>query len=212
MENESFKYRITFCKRWTGRMLSHLDVMRGWSRALRRTGMPVYFSQGFNPRPHVSYLTPPLGLGQTSECETIGIRLNQDVNLERLREELENKAPAGTLFLDVAPAPDEKLKFSRIDYLLLAQDEDLESNSLNKETLFEIAPEMFSDPPREIDIHDCGDYRDTFSGGHNPLQFYNRAFLLSVNHNPERGSPTKIIGGRLVDLDAPHHFHRIRFS
>ena len=212
MENAAFKYRIKFCKCWTGRMLSHLDMMRGWSRALRRTGMPVHFSQAFNPRPQVSYLPPPLGLGQTSECETIGFRIEQDVMIERLRDELENKTPTGTIFLNVAPAPDEKLKYSRIDYLLLAQDEDLETNSLNKETLLEIAPEIFIEPPREIAISECGNYRITFSERHNPLQFFNRAFLLSVIHNPERGSPTKTIGAHLAALDAPYHFHRIKFS
>jgi hypothetical protein len=212
MENTSFKYRITFCKCWTGRMLSHLDMMRGWSRALRRTGMPVYFTQGFNPRPQVSYLTPPLGLGQTSECETIGFRFEQDVMIERLREELATKTPTGTIFLDVAPAPGEKLKFSRIDYLLLAQDEDLETNSLNKESLLEIEPGLFEEPPREIAIGECGGYRITFSGRHDPLQFFNRAFLLSVVHNPERGSPTKTIGAHLAALDAPYHFHRIKFA
>ena len=45
------RIRITYAKRGELRYTGHLDLQRVWERTLRRSGLPIVFSQGFNPLP-----------------------------------------------------------------------------------------------------------------------------------------------------------------
>jgi|GEM_PF-961140 len=86
---------VQFGKKWEARLLSHLDVMRALSRALRRTGLPIYFTEGFNPKPKVSYLTQPLAVGHTSECERFRFMLEEEKSVEETLRALAAKMPPG---------------------------------------------------------------------------------------------------------------------
>jgi radical SAM-linked protein len=73
----AIRIRVTFAKSEPMRFTSHLDLFRAWERTLRRAGVPVLFSQGFNPRPRFQ-LAAALPLGFTSECEVIDAWLTDD--------------------------------------------------------------------------------------------------------------------------------------
>jgi len=73
----AMRIRVTFSKTEAMRFTSHLDLYRAWERLLRRAGIPVKFSQGYNPRPRIQ-LASPLPLGITSNCEIIDIWLSND--------------------------------------------------------------------------------------------------------------------------------------
>ena len=49
------RYRIKFAKDGLAVYISHLDLMRTWERALRRAGLRLAFSAGFNPHPKMSF-------------------------------------------------------------------------------------------------------------------------------------------------------------
>lgn len=69
--------RIRFVFQKTGllRFLSHLEVMRALSRALRRAGVAVAYSQGFNPQPKLSLaLALPVGVEGRQELADIELR------------------------------------------------------------------------------------------------------------------------------------------
>ncbi|UCF79312.1 MAG: TIGR03960 family B12-binding radical SAM protein [Candidatus Eiseniibacteriota bacterium] len=68
------KYRFQYEKKGASRFLSHLDVVRVFSRALRASGLPVAYSGGFRVRPKVSF-GPPLPLGFTSSSEYLDVEL-----------------------------------------------------------------------------------------------------------------------------------------
>jgi radical SAM-linked protein len=51
---------------------SHLDLARLWERIIRRAGLPVIYSQGFNPRPKIQ-LAAALPLGYESKCEILDV-------------------------------------------------------------------------------------------------------------------------------------------
>jgi radical SAM-linked protein len=61
------RLRLRFSKRGKIRFTSHRDVARMWERALRRSGLPVAYSQGFVPHPLVSF-----GLALPTGCESDG--------------------------------------------------------------------------------------------------------------------------------------------
>jgi len=61
------RLRLRFSKTGKIRFTSHRDVARMWERALRRSGLPVAYSQGFVPHPLVSF-----GLALPTGCESDG--------------------------------------------------------------------------------------------------------------------------------------------
>jgi radical SAM-linked protein len=54
--------------------LSHLETMHGLLRAIRRAGLPVAYSQGYHPKPRVSF-GPALPVGLESVCEHLDLEL-----------------------------------------------------------------------------------------------------------------------------------------
>jgi radical SAM-linked protein len=88
-----FRQRLRVWFRVAGdkRYLSHHDMMRLWERAIRRAGLPLRMSQGFNPRPKLS-LAEPRSVGIASEAELLEFELadwvNPDAVLGALRREV----------------------------------------------------------------------------------------------------------------------------
>src|SRR5437016_531202 len=72
------RFRLTFSKGEEVRYISHLDLMRTWERILRRAGMKLAHSQGFNPRPRLVFAAP-LAVGTTSDAEILDIVLDEDL-------------------------------------------------------------------------------------------------------------------------------------
>jgi radical SAM-linked protein len=66
--------RIRFAKLGKVRFTSHRDVARIWERALRRAEVPVAYSEGFSPRPRLSF-----GLALSTGHESLGEYLDVDL-------------------------------------------------------------------------------------------------------------------------------------
>lgn len=93
--------RIRFSK--TGRMIyiSHLDINRLMTRAVRRAKLPMWYTEGFNPHPYIAFALP-LSLGQSSECEYMDIRIEGDMTNEQVKEKLSAVMPEGVGIVSVA--------------------------------------------------------------------------------------------------------------
>ncbi len=59
------------------KFISHLDMNRFMIRMIRKSGIPVWYSEGFNPHPYITFALP-LSLGFNSDYEVMDIRLDQD--------------------------------------------------------------------------------------------------------------------------------------
>lgn len=85
--------RATFSKSGDMRFISHLDLMRLFSRALRRTCLPVRITKGFSPHLKVS-IKRALKLGIESENEELDVymaeRIEQNFFMESLNKSLPN--------------------------------------------------------------------------------------------------------------------------
>lgn len=64
--------RIKFYKKNYLKYISHLDLMRLFQRSFNRAGIPINYSQGFNPHPRFS-IANPLALGIESDEEYMDI-------------------------------------------------------------------------------------------------------------------------------------------
>jgi radical SAM-linked protein len=95
----AMRLRITFAKTDLMRYTSHLDLHRAWERTIRRAGLPLAYSHGFNPRPKLN-LASALPLGFTSDCEIIDIWLESILPIESIKSALESAQPPGLKILD----------------------------------------------------------------------------------------------------------------
>lgn len=100
MNNDNLKLRICFDKHGKIRFTSHRDVARIWERTLRRASLPVAYSEGFSPRPKLSFGLA-LPTGHESDAEYLDIELDPErfdapaFDAEALAAELTTHLPVG---------------------------------------------------------------------------------------------------------------------
>lgn len=73
--------RVRFTRGEEVKFISHLDLMKVFERAIRRSGLPIAYSQGFNPHPQMVFGLP-LAVGMTSEGEYADFDLTQEIDPE----------------------------------------------------------------------------------------------------------------------------------
>jgi len=92
------RYRLQYEKKGSSRFLSHLDMVRALTRALRLSRLPVALSEGFTRRPRVSF-GPPLPLGFTGASEYLDVELASAPETDPV-EELNRILPPGVRVLE----------------------------------------------------------------------------------------------------------------
>lgn len=85
---------LEFAKKDAAAFISHLDLQRAFSRAIRRSGMPVKLSEGFNPHYTVSFASA-LALGLPSECECVEMQLTKQVSTDEFLQAMNEALPPG---------------------------------------------------------------------------------------------------------------------
>jgi radical SAM-linked protein len=86
------------------RYISHLDLLRAFERAVRRAGLPIAHTQGFNPRPRITWAAP-LPLGFTSETEMADCLLTAPVPPAEFAAGLGAQLPPALVLLSVEEIP-----------------------------------------------------------------------------------------------------------
>lgn len=102
---EAVNYRIKFAKLENLMYISHLDLIKTLRRIIRRAELPAAFSQGYNPRINLS-MGPPLAVGLISRGEYFDLELDENIEPEKLIEDLNFAAPKDLNFLKAAAVPD----------------------------------------------------------------------------------------------------------
>ncbi|MEN8142560.1 MAG: TIGR03936 family radical SAM-associated protein, partial [Thermodesulfobacteriota bacterium] len=96
-----FVYRIDYSRIGLARFLGHLEMIQMFYRVLRRAGLPINFSQGFNPTQRVTF-SPALPLGTESLAEHFLIEVNRPLaEPEKIMETLNRELPEGFEVLKV---------------------------------------------------------------------------------------------------------------
>ena len=92
-------YRVKYAIGEPYRYASHLDTTRAIYRALRRSDLPIKYTQGFSPIPKVSF-GPPKSVGQTSKGDFFDIYLDAEY-FGNISRELNSRLPSGIRILDI---------------------------------------------------------------------------------------------------------------
>ena len=98
------RLRLTFSKDGPLTYTSHLDLLRVWERSLRRAGVPLAYSQGFNPRPRLQPAAA-LPLGHTGGAEWLDVWLERPFPVGRFARAVKPVLPAGLTLAQVETVP-----------------------------------------------------------------------------------------------------------
>ena len=95
--------RISFEKKNEASYISLLDLQRVMQRVLKRSGLPVWHTLGFNPHIYMTFACP-LSLGQESECECVDVKTEaENPDFAQWQTELNAIMPTGIRITHVGP-------------------------------------------------------------------------------------------------------------
>ena len=92
--------RARFSKHEPMLYISHLDLAKCVSKAIVKSGIPVWYTEGFNPIPHLVF-SPPLSVGCGGDVEVLDFKVITDVSDEELFEKLSAAMPNGITLREV---------------------------------------------------------------------------------------------------------------
>ncbi len=124
------KIRIIYEKRDNAKFISHLDLVRVVTRAIKRAELPIVYSQGFNPTPRLNFALP-LSLGQESICDVMNIKIEPDMDCEEIKSKLSVQFPDGLVIKEVYVAPEPSVDFKYARYVITVYD------SVSEKTVFD---------------------------------------------------------------------------
>ncbi len=107
--------RVFFEKTGRAKYTSHLDTMRTMTRSLRRSQLPLWYTQGFNPHLYMTFALP-ISLGYESLCESVDLRLTQPLSLEEVTNKLNDCLPPGLTVTKVTEPGMDPAEIAWADY------------------------------------------------------------------------------------------------
>ena len=183
--------RATFEKRRRAKYISHLDLMRCMQRAFRRAGVPIWFTEGFNPH---AYLMFPLALslGYESGCECMDFRIDGDMSMQEAMERLNRVLPPDLQILAVAEPVRKHTDIAFADYAVQL---DCADASVSAEQLCAAWETFFAQPQilvekktkrgtAEVDVKAQAQVTDVQRADHALLLKLRMPAGTSVNVNP----------------------------
>ncbi len=117
--------RVWFKKMGMSRYVSHLDLMRAMTRSVRRAGVPLWYTEGYNPHPYLTFALP-LSLGMESLYESMDMRIEGDSTNEDIFNLMKGAMPPGIEIVSVDdPVDDPKtIAYGEFDLLFDCEDTD----------------------------------------------------------------------------------------
>lgn len=98
------RLRIRYARLGRMALLSHLEMVTLFSRAVSRAGIPIRFSQGFHPHPRFSFASPsPVGI--ESRAEYLDMEIGGGMTPDELFRRLDEALPEGVEVLEVTELP-----------------------------------------------------------------------------------------------------------
>lgn len=79
VNNTPITLRVKFCKVGNLQYISHLDLVRTMMKVIVRSKLPLWYTEGFNPKPKLTFAAP-LSIGTESMCEFMDIRLTEIID------------------------------------------------------------------------------------------------------------------------------------
>lgn len=107
MNNTPISIRIKFKKIGNLQYISHLDLVRTMNKIVVRAKLPLWYTEGFNPKPKMVFAAP-LSIGTESYCEFMDLRLSERIDPNTVVKGLNDNLTDELVVLD-AYYPESKL-------------------------------------------------------------------------------------------------------
>lgn len=102
-QERDIKYVVTFKKMETARLLGHLEMLKIFTRALRREKVALKYSRGYHPMPKIAFMDT-LPMGMQSEAEEMIITVTESLDPEGFCTRLNQSLPDGLQVTGCRPA------------------------------------------------------------------------------------------------------------
>ena len=112
--------RIKFLKTGSLQYISHLDLHRLINRALVRAGIPIWYTQGFNPHAKMVFALP-LPVGVESVCEYLDVKIDKDIPCDDVKELLNKQLTDELQVIEVYDPTTKFADISKADYRILLE-------------------------------------------------------------------------------------------
>lgn len=97
----SVNTRVFFSKTERAKYISHLDLSGVMQRAIRRTRLPVWYTEGYNPRMYTQFMLP-LSLGQEGIREAMDLRLLEEIPHDEVTDRINSMLPLDIRIIETA--------------------------------------------------------------------------------------------------------------
>ncbi len=128
---DKINLRAVYAKYGNAIYFSHLDLMRTMQRAIKRSGIPIWYTEGFNPHIYLNFPVA-LPLGTESYVEPMDFSVVEECDLSELRDRLDNAMPPGLRIISVKPQIMKNTDVASAEY-----DVKLSSDSVTPEAIVE---------------------------------------------------------------------------
>ena len=175
--------RVIYEKRGACKYISHLDTNRVMLRAIGKSRLNIWYTEGFNRHAYITFALP-LSLGFASTCESMDFRvLDDNEDLSSIPQRLNDCLPEGIRVLSCAEAVHKPADLESAAYDISLEpmnDGEISLEELSdKLTLFLDLPEILVDKKtkkgmKQVDLkpyilacerHDDGGFRLTLPAG-----------------------------------------------
>ena len=103
MNENNIAVRLFFSKTGRAKYISALDLITCFQRAIRRTDIPIWHTQGFNPHTYVN-VNLPLSLGSEGINESMDIKLTEQTDFDVVRDKLNAVLPPDIRIISLSSA------------------------------------------------------------------------------------------------------------
>ena len=124
-----YEVRLWLSKQGRIKFVSHLDMFRMMQRAVRRAEIPLWYTEGFNPHPYISFLLA-LSLDVEGRREPVDLRIVGEISPEELRERLNAIFPEGLVCEEAAAPVHKPGEIAWADYTVTFSAEELSADEL----------------------------------------------------------------------------------
>lgn len=114
------RLRAVFKKTGRAKYISHLDLNRCMLRVFRRSKLPIWYTEGFNPHPYYSFALA-LSLGFESECEIMDFNITEALPLDVVKDKLNAVMPQGMGIISVSEQNKKITEIAKAEYYIVLE-------------------------------------------------------------------------------------------
>lgn len=129
-----YKLRFYFSKADEVKYVGHLDTIELFDRAFRRAKLPISFSEGFNPRPKLTF-AHPLAVGISSNEEIGDVELSEKISEQDFISKLNGALPNPIRIIKAEYVEEKKSLMSLVksaEYTLQIDDDFVSSDNIEE--------------------------------------------------------------------------------